>query len=120
MIETTEDTQKILTRAVAQMRRLAQASQEISDEGNRIWYQVEGDDSSGWVTFAESHVIDAEFISSWPPPVALAVADWLEHTARYADSTNAIPALRGQGLEQAMTVSRTFLDSWNAQGLASA
>lgn len=28
---------------------------------------------------------DADFVSSWSPPVALAVADWLEDTARQAD-----------------------------------
>lgn len=52
---------------------------------------------------------DAEHIASWHPPVALAVADWMDWMAGRAASGNSIPAMRGQGLEQALAVARAYL-----------
>lgn len=52
---------------------------------------------------------NAEHIASWHPAVALAVADWLEWLADRSESGNDIPAMRGQGLEQALAVARAFL-----------
>lgn len=52
---------------------------------------------------------DADHYANLTPAVALAVAAWLEWMADRSESSNGIPAMRGLGLDEALTVARTYL-----------
>ena len=52
---------------------------------------------------------NASFVATMDPTVALAVADWLDWMADRSASGNGIPAMRGQGLAQALAVADAIL-----------
>jgi len=96
---------------------------EGATEGNRrvthdpLGTHVETDlDAMGRVVFGSSHDRgpervegDAAYIALMAPPVALALADWLDAMAVFVDSGNDVPGMRGRGLTEALAVADAIL-----------
>ena len=91
----------LLREAAALMRERAEAARP-----DHPWYD-RGDIAEGMAAFTDSgdepH-IDAEHIASWHPAVALAVADWLDETAKDLDAL-----MTYGGHVPALVVARAYL-----------
>jgi hypothetical protein len=94
-----------LRAAAALIRERARAIPSDPDEEPWFRFPLDGIAAAPWTHFTRSFPAEAELVASWPPAVALAVADLIDTILKVG------PVDGGAEWDATVTLARTYLGS---------
>jgi hypothetical protein len=105
---------------VADLREAAALMRERAESVPSPWVrsetQVHPAGRPGWVIFSSGVPEWGDYLQSWHPGVALAVADWLETVAVNLDLMLGGSAPRSEPVRRALAVARAYLGTAGVPG----